>query len=219
MEMTLSETLLRSYWDSNKTKHESIVNKLHYYPCGIWFTEGFLLCSINDLLNVDLIVESGTAWGQSTEIFANYFPDKHVITIDTGQNYNNWEETKDRLSVYNNITCMKGDSYNVIPEVIQHYSDLRIGVFIDGPKGEAGVNLSNRLRGHKNIISVAFHDMPYGRIKSLLQPDAEVFHSHNLKFISDDYFYLNEKVFILDEEQKKWLPYGPSMAVELIKGA
>jgi hypothetical protein len=35
MEMTLSETLLRSYWDSNKTKHESIVNKLHYYPCGI----------------------------------------------------------------------------------------------------------------------------------------------------------------------------------------
>lgn len=219
MEITLSETTLKSYWDSNKAKHESISNKLHYYPCGIWFTEGFLLCSINDLLNVDLIVESGTAWGQSTEIIANYFPDKHVITVDTGQNYNNWEETKERLSIYNNITCIKGNSYDIIPEVIQHYSNLRIGVFIDGPKDAGAVELSNRLRQYKNISSFAFHDMNYERVKSLLHPNAEIFHSHNLKFINNDYHYLNEKIFILDEEQKTWLPFGPSMSVEIIKGA
>lgn len=39
-----------------------------------------------------------------------------------------------------------------------------------------------------------------------------------MKFISDNYFYLNKKIFILNEEQKKWVPYSLSMEVELIKG-
>lgn len=213
----ITHTLLESDWESKKERFDRITNKLHYHPCGIWFTEGFLFCTINDILGVDLIVESGTAWGQSTEIFANYFHDRHIITCDTGQNYNNCEETKDRLSVYDNITCIKGDSYELLPQIISHYHDLRIAVFIDGPKDADAIKLSNQLRQHENVISFGYHDMRYERIKSLLHEDAEIYHSHNLKFISEKYHYLNEKILILDDEQKKWLPYGPSISIEIIK--
>ena len=214
-ENLITEQSLETYWEANSNKFEAIYKSMQYHPCGIWFTEGFLFCSINDMLDVDLIVESGTAWGQSTEIFANYFPNKHVITCDHGGRYGNWLETKDRLSKYNNITCIQGDSYSILPKIIEEYTDMRIAVFIDGPKDVQAIQLSNSLRKYNNIISFAFHDMTYGYIKSLLSPDSKIYHSHNLEFINKNFQYLNEKIFILDQEQTTWLPYGPAMAIEL----
>ena len=75
---------LKKYWDNNIDKFLSIVESVEYQPKGIWYTEAFLFCSICDLLKVDAIIESGVAYGCSTDIFASYF-DFDIISVDIDQ--------------------------------------------------------------------------------------------------------------------------------------
>lgn len=212
----ISIELLESYWNTHKDKFEQITSNMNYQQCGVWFTEAFLFCSINDILKADLILESGTAWGQSTEIFANYFTDIPIITCDTGGSYHNWQETADRLSKYTNITCINGNSYHEFPKILDTHSKLKIAVFIDGPKNADAINLRNSLRVFNNVITFSFHDIGYDSIKVMLPEYVDLYHSHDINFIIKNYLYLNEKILKLDPSQKVWLPYGPSIAVEIV---
>jgi hypothetical protein len=44
-----------------------------YVETGITLTEGFSFCMVSDFFEIDMILESGTARGISTEIFGKYF--------------------------------------------------------------------------------------------------------------------------------------------------
>ncbi len=203
---------LREYWHNNKDKHESIINNLTYYQHGIWFTEAFLFCSINDLLNVELVIESGTAYGQSTEIFAKYL-EQDIITIDDNHLYNQFEITKHRLSNYSNIRCIKGYSPEIIPILVEENKGKRIAVFIDGPKGAKAINLGRSLSTYANIISIGYHDM---NPIALNDGDGkQIFCSQCIDFVNEGYSYLNKKIIEMDSAQKKFLPNGPGLCVKI----
>ena len=206
---------LENYWRENKIKFEEIVEKLDYLPNGVFYTEGLLLCSVFDLLEVDLILESGTAYGQSTELMANHF-DKRIITVDSdAAGYKQYENTKERLSKYKNVECMFGDSRELLPRLARENGDKKLGVFIDGPKGKKATALGNWLLQYSSTICVMYHDLSkYGKIYKSKSKSTNL-NSSQLDFINKDYGYLNDKVLKAFPEMKRYLPDGPGVFIQL----
>lgn len=198
---------LHDYWNANKTKFEEIVKEIPYHSCGMWYTEAFLFCSICEILGADTILESGRAYGQSTELFTRY--GFNVVSSDTCNTYGDAEEiAKNRLSKYENVKLLKGDSFTTLPNFINQNKHVKYGLFIDGPKGN---HLQNKLKGSclaENLLAVGYHDRG---------PEKDMYHSHTVGFITDQYSYLNERIIKEDKEQKNWLPYGPGALIEIIE--
>lgn len=153
---------LNKYFDLCRNKVESFKERVlpfEYVETGITLTEGFSFCMISDFFEIDMILESGTARGISTEIFGKYFkiPIKSVdITSLYGINTHN--NTVNRLSKYKNIECIIGDGLLVLPSLIEKNKDKKIGLFLDGPKGDKAINLSKKCFEYKNVKFVGIHD-------------------------------------------------------------
>ena len=58
--MKLDKNTLHNYWIENEEKFKSIVDSMTF-SLRVWYTDAFLFLSICDLLDVDLIIESGRA--------------------------------------------------------------------------------------------------------------------------------------------------------------
>lgn len=129
-----------------------------YYARGILPTEAFAFISYCKALQVDTIIESGTAFGQSCYLYAKYLGIT-VHTIDDISHYGNEaqlvakERCKDLPVVFH-----EGNSNNLLPELIKKYSDKKIAVFIDGPKGESAKALRRNIWGYDNVVIAALHD-------------------------------------------------------------
>jgi hypothetical protein len=204
---------LEKYWKKNILNFKSACDQVNYSYAGVWPTEAFLLCSVFDLLNVDLILESGTGNGYSTEIMANYL-DKQIITIDL--EFNQWdafERTSKRLSEYKNVKCIKGNGEIFLPKFINDNKSKNIGIFIDGPKGPSARDLGNNLFHNSNVSCICYHDQ---FIDNNYDMDGTLFNSScdgDLGFINKTYGYLNDQ---LPEEQKKsFYPNGPGLSLQL----
>jgi hypothetical protein len=179
---------------------------------GILISEGFLFCSMCDFYNVDYILESGTYNGFSTEIFAKFFPNKQIITIDV----NIRKEAKERLDKYDNVIAIKGDGRFSIKNLIQINSNWKIGIFIDGPKGVDAVNWANRFINYSNVKFVGVHDchrISYGN-SNLTRFELEKY--RGLQFYSDYqpfidlYSYLDKDIQLKRDEEQGiyWIPYN-----------
>lgn len=156
---------INKYKNLCKNKFNEFKDKIlpmELLPSGISLTEGFSFCIMGEYFKIDTIIESGTARGMSTEIFARYF-NFPIITIDDTNTYGIevFNKTKNRLSKYDNITCLKGDGIEIIPNIINNITDKKIGIFLDGPKGKRGVEFGKRCFNYKNVIFVGLHDMCY----------------------------------------------------------
>ena len=204
--------LIEKYWLNNKAKFEKTTEELDYLACGVWYTEGFLLCSIFDLLKVDLILESGTAYGQSTELMAKY-SNKQIITVDSDAMYGQYENTSNRLKKYKNVSCKQGDSFEVLPKLIRENNDKKVGIFIDGPKDAVALKLGGLLLQYSNVVCVMYHDMFINTTVSGEKLDTHC--KGSLGFINKDYGYLNDKVLEASGEQKRYLPNGPGVFVQI----
>ncbi len=203
---------LENYWKINKDKFESIVNDTTYKECGIWFTEGFFVCSIFDILGVDMLLESGTAWGQSTTIFAKYF-DFDIITMDQGGYKGADVGASKRLSKYDNVKILIGPGEEYLNSYIKTYDTKTIGIFIDGPKDEYARIVGNKCISNDNVVVVGYHDMFVNvKYKGL---HGKLLDTKILEFIGRDYFYLNDKIFEIDPEQNKYKPDGPGVLIQL----
>ena len=66
----IDKKLISKYWEDNREQFEKTVSDVDAVKHGVFLTEGLLLCSVFDILGTDLIIESGTAYGTSAEIFA-----------------------------------------------------------------------------------------------------------------------------------------------------
>jgi len=137
-----------------------VMEKMSYKPMGVFFSEGLALVSAVDIASGTHIIESGTAEGQSTEILARFYGNKvNITTIDLDSAYHLFDKTKRRLSRFPSISCIKGDSFLKIPEILSGLpEEARVIVFVDGPKGELGLKLVNYALEHPQVVLVAFHD-------------------------------------------------------------
>lgn len=130
-----------------------------YVDRGIMHSEAFAFISFCKAFSIDMVIESGTAWGQSCYMFSKYLK-VPVHTIDNVSHYGDKAQkfAMDRC-VGLNVTFHVGDSNTLLPELIKSYSDKRIAVFIDGPKGDDAVILRERVWKFDNVYIAACHDM------------------------------------------------------------
>jgi len=131
-------------------------------PRGVVFSEGFALCSLMRHFDVDLMIESGVAYGGSTEMMAQ-FTKKPIIAIDTFDAYSDsYAYVTNRMSKYNNVKIVQGNSYEKIPEILESFKGNKVGLFIDGPKGLEAVELAYRAYFEEDRIKfICIHDIKY----------------------------------------------------------
>ncbi len=147
--------------DAKLNKFKTKVGVVPWQPYSILTSEAYAICTMFDEYHCDAIIESGIALGRSAEIFARYFDDKSIISIDTASAYGDtvFRYAKERLSIYDNLIVIKGDSNVLMPKYIRKYSNRRLGVFIDGPKGLKAINLAKKIIDYDNVVIVGIHDM------------------------------------------------------------
>lgn len=203
---------------------------------GITFVEGFLLTSMMKELDVDLIIESGMAYGMSTEIFARCLKNVPVISIDNDR-YKVFEEITKRLSKFKNVKTIYGNSFDEIPKILSNLSDWvsnlkakKIALFIDGPKGNAAFNLGKNLMDDKRIKMISVHDIKnnemFNKFTKKFSKNSFWSHSQNSDWIkirdeiNNHFLDLNlerglgnDNTFKEDMEER---PLGPGIAVSVI---
>lgn len=141
-----------------------------YLHRGMIYSEAFAFCTLADKLRLPLVLESGTAYGRSTELIGKYgFP--LVRTVDSvnlkayseEKNQKIFKSTARRLSYLKNVECLAGNSLKLLPGLIKHYKEQNIAVIIDGPKGKAASELAKSCMKHDNVKMVAIHDQIQAR--------------------------------------------------------
>tara|TARA_R100000808_G_scaffold7892_1_gene22644 strand:+ start:3082 stop:3777 length:696 start_codon:yes stop_codon:yes gene_type:complete len=132
-------------------------------PRGIMFSEGFALVSLMKHFDIDLMIESGVAYGGSTEMMA-LATQKPIVGIDTFTCYDDsYVYAKNRLAKYKNVLLIKGDSFDKLPGILNTFTGNKIGIFIDGPKGEMAIDMSRQLyEGDHRIKFICIHDLCHG---------------------------------------------------------
>ena len=83
------------------------------------------------------IIESGRARGQSTYLLAKSLPNTKIISIEYDKDSVDSQFALERLSKFENVQCLFGDSRKLIPELVED-GDI---VLIDGPKDMDALNL------------------------------------------------------------------------------
>lgn len=162
---------------------------LEYIKNGIFLSEGFAFCAMVDLFKANIIIESGTAGGYSTEIWARYF-NKPIYSVDSGKLYgiNRYQSTQERLSKYPHVQLVFGDSFQEVPRLIRRFSSCKIALFIDGPKGELALNLAEKsFFCGSNLVFAGIHDLYEKKIKM----EQTIFYTDDDWFLNK-YFYLNQ---------------------------
>ncbi len=128
-------------------------------PRGILTSEGFAVCAMADLYRVDTMIETGVCNGRSTEMWARYLPAPTVIVaID----WKITEAARTRLAScwgHGNVLLCEGDATQLLPSTVRQMRKRRVGVFIDGPKGAAAVELARQCMTHPQVAFVGVHDM------------------------------------------------------------
>jgi hypothetical protein len=176
------------------------VSLIPYESNGILLSEGLAFCAACELCTIDLIIESGVAGGRSTEIWAKY-SNWHIEAIDHCELYGQrrMADTKHRLSKHHNITFHEGDSWDVIPALLDKYQGPKVGLFIDGPKGEEALALAEKCLAKRSPVKiVGVHDM------------CTEFCDHIMSAWTSDVFYSDDQRFrqrfgFLDRTDKEWL--------------
>lgn len=140
----------------------------------ILFSDGLCVCALCDLFEVDYLLESGTGFGGSTEMFARYFADgsrvRRIWSVDLSvhpmwqrvqgalglKTYSRhvWSSlrggarsAKARLAPFPRVTLLHGDACEALPPLAARLAGegARIGVVIDGPKGAEQLQLAEQL--------------------------------------------------------------------------
>jgi hypothetical protein len=129
-----------------------------YFDRGILPTEAFAFISYCKAFQIDTVIESGTAFGQSCYLYAKYLG-IDIHTIDDISHYGNQAQliAKERCKDLP-VTFHEGNSFNILPKLIEEHSDKKIAVFIDGPKGELANHLRRKIWSYDNVFIAALHD-------------------------------------------------------------
>ena len=142
---------------SKKVKH------LTRLGAGMQKSELFAFYALCRMKNIQLIIESGVAYGFSTEVLHTTL-DIPVIGIDTGifidKGENVFDQAKARLAKYPDITLHTGDGMYLLPKLIREHENKRIAVLIDGPKSFYAAALAGFVANWCDLIGL--HDAQVG---------------------------------------------------------
>lgn len=132
---------------------------------GILHSEMLAMCAVCDDLGVQVILESGRARGQSTWMLAKYFSQQPLKIVSIDWREAEWFSEADdrfalkRLGAFNQVRILYGNSLVLLPRLLKEFSGKRIGVLLDGPKGEEAIDLLKHLIRQSPDIAAAFiHD-------------------------------------------------------------
>lgn len=180
---------------------------------GIFHSEMLMFCSLVKALDVEQIIESGRARGQSTEIIARFVSQYGGIKFDSIEFDERSPDVKvaeERLSSLRKWVCLHyGDANNLVPRLI---CKKRCVLLIDGPKGPAALKLAVEALKNENVIGVFLHDVH--RDADNIRPIITEFFPESV--FSDDEAFV-ERFCVVDEDcwnrQSKspgcegWKPY------------
>lgn len=140
-----------------KDKFQVATKNVAYETKGIINSEMLLFFGISEYLKVRRIIESGRARGQSTKITAEYFKDEpiDIFSIEKDKYTKDTLIALDRLKKYKKLHLLYGKSEKIIPSL----TIKPCTILIDGPKGDAAINLALQLVNNKNIKAIFIHDV------------------------------------------------------------
>lgn len=158
-----------------------------HIEASILFSDGLCVCALCEMCEVDQLIEVGTGFGGSTEMFARYFAGHHRVrriwSIDHAvnarwqrvvsslrlRNYSPhvWstekraeEIARSRLARFEHVTLIRGDGFDQLPPLIRRLSagGQRLGLFIDGPKAELQMRLAEQALTCSPLVAFAALD-------------------------------------------------------------
>lgn len=157
----MSVTLERMTWQCIQAVKEhgphvlDRIQCLDVQPGCILPSELLLFISAALSQRVNRVFESGRKFGYSTECLC-LWRRWSVRSCDLRQNYGRDQYLDDK---YINLILVNGDGCTIVPKWVhsQVGSSNRVAVLLDGPKGEAAIELAHRLLPH--VAMVAIHDV------------------------------------------------------------
>jgi len=153
--------------DSLLGRFHNISAMVPYQDMGILFSEGLALLSAASAAQVDVMLESGTAGGQSAELMARFFEGTNVKVFTIDSDLMKYEssggllsQTSKRLSRFQNLKFFREDSFKQIPKLIRANRGKNIGVFVDGPKRVLAMRLCGiAISESRDVKFCAIHDV------------------------------------------------------------
>ena len=70
-------------------------------------------------------------------------------------------DTASRLKPYGKAVLLRGDSFDIVPQLLQQHAGQRIGIFVDGPKNIKGLRLCINAfhQAPEEVYFCALHDV------------------------------------------------------------
>ena len=127
-----------------------VCRSVPYRHKGMFYSEVFLFLEACANHGVNLIIESGVKNGMSTRLIASAWPGE-LISVDKAA------VPPDAVI---GVDFIHGDSRIMVPAILSESHGRRVGVLIDGPKGEAALALKDQIWAEAEVRLVAIHDLP-----------------------------------------------------------
>ncbi|MCZ6674314.1 MAG: hypothetical protein O7C75_15405 [Verrucomicrobia bacterium] len=171
-------TIKEVLWNASRAKEgfKESIGDMSYQAKGILFSEMLFLVAAVGTARPRRIIESGRARGLSTSILARYFHDSEIISVDLEDCPSDVMHVNAIKSSWPNVTTIRGDSREVLPEIVQA-GDI---VLIDGPKSFRAIVLSFELLAARRPSLVFIHDLYQG------QQERELLHRYVPEAIFSD---------------------------------
>lgn len=142
-------------FDKYLNEFVNTTNVIPYLDNGIFDSELFLIYSLYNELNCKLIIESGICYGYSTRILLSSLKTKHY-GVELSNEFICYGKSLEKE--YSNFTFYNGNSFDIIPKILEENKNQKVFINIDGPKNDDAVKLKNILLKYKNVGAVSIHD-------------------------------------------------------------
>lgn len=145
----------------NKPDLMEVLAQENYESRGILNSEMLAVLTLINDLDIDLLIESGRARGQSTYILAKYLQQSKVeihsieLTRDSDALF-----AEQRLASFENVNLHYGDSHHLISQILKSHPNKKVALLIDGPKGRNAFRLlSETLTETEQVVVGFIHDL------------------------------------------------------------
>lgn len=193
---------------------------------GMLSSEAIMFAAVCRRIGVQVILESGRARGQSTDVISQALPDVLLHSIE----YDDDEDARygvERLKNRANVVLHRGDSLRIAPRLLARERS-RAALLVDGPKGLDAVRFAQTvIAKYPQIVLVGIHDMHnYDTTKRGRPNFARLHFTHAFDvacFSDDDTLLATYAQFDEGSGHTPWMKgawnlgsYGPTLGIALI---